>query len=962
MDTPGPDVVKDSQQSHPNVTPKSAAFGSPLHTQESWTAPPRRRPAQQKPKASFLDEEDEQSDTHVTPSPREQLDGDVYLDSTSSDLDSGQGGQDNEVRDVFNQSPTAHAPQGAHMPPQSAQLAPESSMSGSSDQSSVFESLKKHPPTAFTSNNPPKIAHSQKPLQPAQTQKRALETRGTTDTEGKVGRKDTVPGPKTVSRKTLANSKVKLSALELEEENGAEKPDNHGPHVYDYSLPTSNSSSPAAAPAKKRGPPKKQAVKKPAPKPKANARETKTATRERPRNAKPAPATPVHQSPEAHSDEDRDEDMLPAEKPSFVTQAPHKANLPSQMKGRKLESENSSNEDQEQDVIIVSSDSTSSFPESDNADDQDFECSRKMTPSIPRRRTRATAVRSQAGKETNGKTENDSAARPNARRHDAQDDKSNVHIAENPKKQPKQPPKKTAPEKTQAVATGTAPNLESKKDVKSYGGKPKEKNSTSERKATTNRTAKVKSEIKQEAVVFSNADRAGRVEANKLGQTAELGNQTKDYDRKPNIVAFGLGGPKNNGRSHKTTVTTDSRSRVQQTGPADGERPASTKPKQTKGAQKSQKMQLNTAVQDGDSPTNDFIGLAKIGLSRAARASQPTVAEAVPDDTPIFNAETKTVVPDFDAEMTTLVDESGRGDASGEFSTGDFEADTAVEDAANVTVDSPEHQNHDMANSFEGKRDGGKVLKPPARADIEHLLRPEERTILGGVDANFQTRPKDVPKVIPRLTKRKLPDAMTVEERSPIRQALVSKMDPQSGISPSLRMNSTALNLPSEQCGRPVKKPRKGSLVGDTKNPWLGDSLDQRRTSGVDDRAQAWKKATEPYADSLGETMHKIVNTILRGLKTNEAAIGDVVNDYRNDGQRVVEKIAHKHEKERALITQQQEQNRLEYVQTYGEARRVAGTLLGKLESVDVDKTIIYVGKSTPTNRLKQLRQTITDA
>ncbi|KAK7704185.1 hypothetical protein SLS64_008743 [Diaporthe eres] len=916
MDTPGPDVVKDSQQSHPNVTPKSAAFGSPLHTQESWTAPPRRRPAQQKPKASFLDEEDEQSDTHVTPSPREQLDGDVYLDSTSSDLDSGQGGQDNEVRDVFNQSPTAHAPQGAHMPPQSAQLAPESSMSGSSDQSSVFESLKKHPPTAFTSNNPPKIAHSQKPLQPAQTQKRALETRGTTDTEGKVGRKDTVPGPKTVSRKTLANSKVKLSALELEEENGAEKPDNHGPHVYDYSLPTSNSSSPAAAPAKKRGPPKKQAVKKPAPKPKANARETKTATRERPRNAKPAPATPVHQSPEAHSDEDRDEDMLPAEKPSFVTQAPHKANLPSQMKGRKLESENSSNEDQEQDVIIVSSDSTSSFPESDNADDQDFECSRKMTPSIPRRRTRATAVRSQAGKETNGKTENDSAARPNARRHDAQDDKSNVHIAENPKKQPKQPPKKTAPEKTQAVATGTAPNLESKKDVKSYGGKPKEKNSTSERKATTNRTAKVKSEIKQEAVVFSNADRAGRVEANKLGQTAELGNQTKDYDRKPNIVAFGLGGPKNNGRSHKTTVTTDSRSRVQQTGPADGERPASTKPKQTKGAQKSQKMQLNTAVQDGDSPTNDFIGLAKIGLSRAARASQPTVAEAVPDDTPIFNAETKTVVPDFDAEMTTLVDESGRGDASGEFSTGDFEADTAVEDAANVTVDSPEHQNHDMANSFEGKRDGGKVLKPPARADIEHLLRPEERTILGG--------PEDV------------------------RTRMLEALGPEKAQSPDR--------------GLPNDERRKGSLVGDTKNPWLGDSLDQRRTSGVDDRAQAWKKATEPYADSLGETMHKIVNTILRGLKTNEAAIGDVVNDYRNDGQRVVEKIAHKHEKERALITQQQEQNRLEYVQTYGEARRVAGTLLGKLESVDVDKTIIYVGKSTPTNRLKQLRQTITDA
>lgn len=76
----------------------------------------------------------------------------------------------------------------------------------------------------------------------------------------------------------------------------------------------------------------------------------------------------------------------------------------------------------------------------------------------------------------------------------------------------------------------------------------------------------------------------------------------------------------------------------------------------------------------------------------------------------------------------------------------------------------------------------------------------------------------------------------------------------------------------------------------------------------------------------------------------------------------MVERIAHKHRKERALITQQQEQNRLEYVQTYGKARHVAGTLLGKLESVDVDDTITRVGKSAPTNRLKQLLQTITDA
>jgi len=100
----------------------------------------------------------------------------------------------------------------------------------------------------------------------------------------------------------------------------------------------------------------------------------------------------------------------------------------------------------------------------------------------------------------------------------------------------------------------------------------------------------------------------------------------------------------------------------------------------------------------------------------------------------------------------------------------------------------------------------------------------------------------------------------------------------------------------------------------------------------------------------------------LRGLKANEAAIGDVVEDYRNDGQRVVERIADKHKKERALIVQQQEQERLRHLQTYGEARYVTETLLGKLESVDVDKMMLRVGKDPTTNHLKQLQQMITDA
>lgn len=100
----------------------------------------------------------------------------------------------------------------------------------------------------------------------------------------------------------------------------------------------------------------------------------------------------------------------------------------------------------------------------------------------------------------------------------------------------------------------------------------------------------------------------------------------------------------------------------------------------------------------------------------------------------------------------------------------------------------------------------------------------------------------------------------------------------------------------------------------------------------------------------------------MRGLKANEAAVGDVIRDYRDDGNRIIERVAEKHKKERLLLMQQQEQNRLRYVQNYGEARHVAGTFLGRLESVDVGKLMTQVGKDGTANRLKQLRQTITDS
>lgn len=87
-----------------------------------------------------------------------------------------------------------------------------------------------------------------------------------------------------------------------------------------------------------------------------------------------------------------------------------------------------------------------------------------------------------------------------------------------------------------------------------------------------------------------------------------------------------------------------------------------------------------------------------------------------------------------------------------------------------------------------------------------------------------------------------------------------------------------------------------------------------------------------------------------------------MIRDYRDDGNRIIERVAEKHKKERLLLMQQQEQKRLRYVQNYGEARHVAGTFLGRLESVDVGKLMTQVGKDGPANRLKQLHQAIADS
>lgn len=991
MDTPDPDVVKDSQQSRSNVTPKSAAFGSPVATQHSWTAPSRRRQVHQKAKTSFLaddddddnnDEQDEQIGRYAITDPPKQFGGDPGLDPVSYDLDSGLNEETGEDQDVYKKSPTPRASQAARLPPQSAQPILISSMTESSDEFEVFEALKKQSAGAITSNDPFKIPFQHEP--PGQEQQQSSATQDRPVSEGKKGPpvKDTRK-PMAAARKSLANSKVKLAALEVEGENETQGLEIQDPLEYDYSLPASNSSSPVAAPTKKRALTKKQAVKKPPTKVKRTAQKANVSVGGPAQDTKSAPNSPAFHSP------GQDQHMLLADEPPKVIQAPPKAKPLPRMKQRRLDLGQSPNESQKQDEDTKASDSTSSFPESENTDDEDFECSQNMTPNNARRRTRAAAAKSQAAKEVKKAAESRPTALTNAQLQDVEDEGDHIETAKVPKIQPKQPAKKTAVEKTRAVTA------RSEEETKSSIEKPKKKGSGSERKAAENRTSKDKSDAREKTVVSPDNDRVGRSEAKKLCQKPEPVKQTKGAGRKPNIVAFGPGGPKNNGKSHKTTAT-DPRPRGQHYSPQKAEHPAAPRSQLPEESHKAAKIQPSTTVQDGDSPKNDSARHAEGDLGQAARANRSTVAGLVPENPLVSKADDKESRPNVDAELATPNCESGRGEASDQFVARDDEASSAGEVGANLKAGTQDYQDHDMGNAFDNG--DGKVSSPPAQADIAHVHRRGRRTVLGEVGANHRSSNRHLPAVVPCLVKRKFPETMIVEERSPVQQAPPSKIGTQSGSFPKLRMDSTTLGFPSEGIEQPVKKPRynpahaglvnedagygsnlvggpgivsrggdngddvfgpgtSGKPVGSSAfvqrlvshesadrgpgqpgrvapapfdisgvprqnaiaighaaevrnaapgnalrsqkrqqlddvgkrmlaalepekeqvpNSWspsddpsnsflvgdpiLGDTFDQRRASDMDERTRSWKKATEPHDDSLGETMHRIVN------------------------------------------------------------------------------------------------------
>ncbi|POS78065.1 hypothetical protein DHEL01_v203551 [Diaporthe helianthi] len=1120
MDTPDPRVVKDSQplnseQPLPFYTPKSAGMASPKLTQSSWTNPPRRSQARQVAKASFLaddgdsgNEADEQDRNDVMADPRDPFDNNqINLDSTSSEPDLELGGESYQGGDIFNDSPTPHASQTAHLPPQSAQTirVPKSSRTESPDPFGLFEALKKNPP-------PP--GASKKPSQQEQAQRPGSAAHAMTAIQVKKEQKKKAikePSHKTAARKSLANSKVKLSALELEREAELARPGSHKPKDYDYSLPESNSNSPATSPAKKKPATKKQASKKAAPKSSARqatkassapAKQTKAPSSGRTKQSKAAPGPSFHSRPDVQLNEKQEEedDMELEQEFSGLKPTSRGEEVRKTVTTRALKPVSPAHKEDEGHVTI-SSDSPSSFPESENTDDEDFECIEKLTPANARRRTRAVAAQSQARREAAAKVENNSAPVSSSQRHKMEDGSRQSNAGLRSKVRPKKPITKTTVGKSPAVTAPAEPTSEPTEEARSSTEKTKERKPAAEKRIEANRNTKDNRQVKQDTVRPSSARLVGKgkAKANEAVQVSEPVKPTRGEVRKPNIVAFGPDGPKNNGRPYKTAATTDSRSQDQQLGLRNGTRPAPSSKRLTKETQNAPKKQVGMTFKNQNSPTGNL----ENEHGQPGRISQPNGGRAVPSHAPVLEPEENEnpIAVHSDAYTTEHNYETEWTDKTDTFVPGDAEDDTLVDDPANAVEHSQGQLEQEEADVFDNNR-GGMVLEPLAQ-NLQHPNMERLRTVMGEIDANPRNIPKHMPtSLLPYPTKRKLPQVTVTTKASPEQQQLISKTGFQSGDFADLGIKPAA--IPSEIQGPPLKKPRyndaravrahedvydrnpfdgsksharksingsgddvfgsgrknnpfessafvqrlivgecadrdpgqvrptapassargavhrqptaqfhhptaarsvgpgvrsmpegnqemdyigermraaleseiphahdslapvdehgKSSVLDDMKGPWSSDTFEPSKASELDERTRAWKKATEPYAESIGETMHKIVNTILRGLKATESAIDDVVEDYRNDGQRVVERIAEKHRKERALVVEQQEQDRLQRLHAYSEAQRVTKTVLGKLESVDIEEIMLDVERSSATNRLRELKQRIRHA
>ena len=96
---------------------------------------------------------------------------------------------------------------------------------------------------------------------------------------------------------------------------------------------------------------------------------------------------------------------------------------------------------------------------------------------------------------------------------------------------------------------------------------------------------------------------------------------------------------------------------------------------------------------------------------------------------------------------------------------------------------------------------------------------------------------------------------------------------------------------------------------------------------------------------------------MLRFLKTKEAAIEDVVSEYRRNGAQIIERLESQHARERSNVLEEQQERSHRFIASCLEADRATGKLTDHLREIKVNnETASGSGPDRANSPLMELR------
>ena len=95
---------------------------------------------------------------------------------------------------------------------------------------------------------------------------------------------------------------------------------------------------------------------------------------------------------------------------------------------------------------------------------------------------------------------------------------------------------------------------------------------------------------------------------------------------------------------------------------------------------------------------------------------------------------------------------------------------------------------------------------------------------------------------------------------------------------------------------------------------------------------------------------------MLRFLKTKEAAIEDVVSEYRRNGTQIIERLESQHARERSNVLEEQQERRHRFLASCLEADRATGKLTDHLREIKVNEKASGSGLDRANSPLMDLR------